>query len=55
MEEKKVIKIGLKTAVLLIVLFIAVVIGMMWEAVYKYYNPTTTEQQSSTVRVVGVK
>lgn len=54
-EEKKEIKVGLKTTVFCIVLFMALIVGMVWNAIYKYYNPTVTEKTSVSSRVVGVR
>ncbi len=54
MDEKKEIKIGLKTAIFCIFLFITLIIGMVWEAVYKYHNKMTTENAGTSIKIVGV-
>ena len=55
MEEKKIIKLGLKTTILLIVVFIAVVIGMVWQAINKYNNSGAIEKKTDNIKIVGVK
>lgn len=54
-EEKKEIKVGLKTTVFCIVLFMALIVGMVWNAIYKYYNPTVTEKTGASTKIVGIR
>lgn len=54
-EEKKEIKVGLKTTVFCIVLFMALIVGMVWNAIYKYYNPTVTKKTGASTKIVGIR